>query len=55
MQNMWIPLSIAAFLGCFMAPMAIEKQVQGQVKVACYAAQAEAIKQHVEFKQDCSK
>jgi len=52
-------IAASVFFICLFGGMSVTEGIKahekGQVQVACYAAQAEAMKQHVEFKQDCSK
>lgn len=38
-----------------MTPVTIEAYGDSNVKVACYQAKAEAIKNHVDFKEGCGR
>ena len=52
-------IAMSVFFICIFGGMFVSETVdeheKGNVQIACYAAQTEAMKQHVEFKQDCSK
>ncbi|HET8688307.1 MAG TPA: hypothetical protein VFM18_16990 [Methanosarcina sp.] len=55
MEFKWMMIMISVFFLATFGGLAVDSWHKEDTKIACYQAQAEAVKQHVEFKQDCSK
>ena len=54
MEFKWFMIAFASIMASISLAEMVKDWRAGDVQVACYQAKAEAIRQHVEFKESCN-